>query len=98
MFRNAKSATGTTARPERHPVLRHADGSIDFDSYRQIACAARRATIAYSVQRVFSFAGGFAGRLVSRIARGVSASASASRLFKPASPGKPRQSPVSAVF
>lgn len=44
-------------------VLRHPDGSIDFDAYKRRALRARRAAIAYLVRRAFSLlAGAFAGK------------------------------------
>lgn len=45
-------------------VLRHPDGSIDFDAYRQKACRARNAAIASSIRAAISrVAGVFAGRV-----------------------------------
>jgi hypothetical protein len=54
--------------PRRHAgegVLRHPDGSIDFDAYRQRALDTRRAAIAASMRGALSLiAGALAGKPV----------------------------------
>ena len=49
MFREMELGDITPRQPANNGVLRHADGSINFDEYRQIAGRARKAAIASSV-------------------------------------------------
>ena len=62
MFRES-NLDGTTLRVFGEGVLRHPDGSIDFDAYRERAHSARREAIKSSLTAMlFLIAGVFAGK------------------------------------
>lgn len=49
MFREIEGAGDTARRPSNDGVLRHPDGSINFDAYRNLARRARTEAIASSI-------------------------------------------------
>lgn len=62
MFRENNFENLTSPEFTFEGVLRHPDGSIDFDAYRARALRARRLAIASLLRRAFScLAGAFAG-------------------------------------
>jgi hypothetical protein len=54
MFRESNFDAFTPGIAVREGALRHPDGSIDFDAYRERARCARRAAIASSIRSAFS--------------------------------------------
>lgn len=63
MFRENNFEKLTSPEFAFEGVMRHPDGSIDFDAYRARALHARRLAIASLLRGVFSFlAGAFAGK------------------------------------
>lgn len=64
MFRESNFENATSLGAAGDGVLRHSDGSINFDAYRKRALRARRIAIASLIRRGLSALGGaFAGKV-----------------------------------
>jgi hypothetical protein len=50
MFRESNSNSAVSSEPANHGVLRHPDGSINFNAYRAAARRAREAAIVSSIE------------------------------------------------
>lgn len=64
MFRESNLDRSTSGQPASEGALRHPDGSINFDAYRERARRARTAAIKSSIASALSLIGTvFAGKL-----------------------------------
>lgn len=69
MSRQSNLDRSTSRPPASEGALRHADGSINFDAYRERARLARTAAIKSSIAGALSLIGGVVGGKLSPAAR-----------------------------